>query len=284
MHLPIRALAPVLLLMACSKGTEPPRKAADAAPATPVHAVPPDAAEAAPPAMADAATAIVTDAGAASATTGTITGTITFSGAPPVMPLVDRSRDPNCPQNEQHAPWVVVSGSGAVRDALVRLPVGAAPPGKPTRTAVIDQKACTYRPYVIGIVTGQKLIIKNSDPTNHNVRAMNGDDQLFNEMHLQNAGDKVMPIAATPGNAVQLKCDIHPWMESWVAVTDHPFFQVTGADGKFTLANVPPGSYELEVWHPHLGAKKIKVSVEAGKSVEAKLPAYGPGDYRPPEQ
>jgi plastocyanin len=148
---------------------------------------------------------------------------------------------------------------------------------------VIDQKGCLYQPYVIGIVKGQKVRVKNSDPTAHNVRAMNGDEQLFNEMHIAQAPDKLMSVDAAPGSAVQLKCDIHPWMETWVYVSDSSLYAVTGEGGKFSLAGVPAGSYELEVWHPHLGKKTAKITVKAGETTTATIPAFGPADYKAPQ-
>jgi hypothetical protein len=202
------------------------------------------------------------------------------------MPALDRSRDPNCPQDEVHASYVSVGAGGALRDAVVHFAPGAIKGGPAMQrgpAATIDQKGCLYRPYVVGLISGQKLRVKNSDATAHNVRAMNGDDQLFNEMHIAQAPDKVLPVEAAPGNAVQLKCDIHPWMETWVYVSDNAFFAVTGADGKFTLENVPAGSYDLEVWHPHLGKKTVKITVKAGATTNATFPAFVPADYKAPQ-
>ncbi len=224
-------------------------------------------------------------AATATAATGSVVGTIKLDGAAPAMPKLDRSRDSNCPQDEAHASWVTVGAGGALRDAVVHFAPGAVknaattPRGVPT----VDQKGCLYRPYVVGLIKGQKLRVKNSDPTAHNVRAMNGDDQLFNEMHIATAPDKVMPVDAAPGNAVQLKCDIHPWMETWVYVSDSNLFAVTGADGKFSIEGVPAGTYELEVWHPHLGKKTVKVTVKAGESTTANVPAFSPADYKAPQ-
>ena len=113
---------------------------------------------------------------------------------------------------------------------------------------------------------------------------MNGDDQLFNEMHIAEAPDKLMPVDATPGSSVQLKCDIHPWMETWVYVSDNSLFAVTGADGKFSIEGVPAGTYELEVWHPHLGKKTTKITIKAGETTTATVAAFVPADYKPPPQ
>ncbi len=48
---------------------------------------------------------------------------------------------------------------------------------------------------------------------------------------------------------MKVKCDIHPWMNAYVAVVDHPYYAVTGPDGSFELENLPPGTYTIEAWH-----------------------------------
>lgn len=221
------------------------------------------------------------------ATTGAVTGVIRFDGEAPVMPVVDKSRDPNCPQDGERANWLVVGEGGGVRDVVVRLPSGAAAvAAKPERPAFVDQRGCIYRPLVQVIVAGAKVNVRNSDPTNHNVRGVRGDDTLWNEMHLKNGPDKLLEIEAPPGEAVAVHCDMHPWMETWMFVTDHAAVALTGDDGSFTLENLPAGEVTLEIWHPHLGkraAKKtVKVKVVAGKTTTAKIPAFGPADVSPP--
>jgi hypothetical protein len=68
---------------------------------------------------------------------------------------------------------------------------------------------------------------------------------------------------------VKLKCDVHPWMTAFVLVSSHPFFAVTGEDGKFTIANLPAGTYEVEAWHEKLGTQKSKVTVGASDTQSA---------------
>jgi plastocyanin len=215
---------------------------------------------------------------------GTIVGTIHFKGKAPVMPVIDKSRDPQCPKDETRAAWLVVSPKGGVQDAVVRLPNGAAPAAEAARPAFVDQKGCAYRPFVQLVMKGAKVTVRNSDPTNHNVHGVADDDVVWNEMHLKDGADKLLAFDEVPaGDALEIKCDIHPWMETWLYVTDHPYAVITGADGTFKLENVPPGQYALEVWHPHLGKKTVKVKVVAGKTVEAKFPAFVDGDVKAPE-
>jgi hypothetical protein len=63
----------------------------------------------------------------------------------------------------------------------------------------------------------------------------------------------------------KIKCDVHPWMNAWIHVLDHPFFSVTGEDGTFTIRGLPPGKYTLTAWHETLGTKTADVTVEEGK-------------------
>jgi plastocyanin len=270
-----------LTIVACDKGTAPPKHSPITIDAeVPAAPLPAQAAAAAP--AEPSVEPVAPPAGS-----GKVVGTIKFSGAAPEMPALDRSRDSNCPQDPIKASWVSVGAGGALRDAVVHFAPGSiknAPPARAGVPPTIDQKGCLYKPYVVGLVKGQKLRVKNSDPTAHNVRAMNGDDQLFNEMHIAEAPDKVMPVDAEPGNAVQLKCDIHPWMETWVYVSDNNLFAITGSDGKFSIEGVPPGTYELEVWHPHLGKKTVKISVKPGETTTASVPAFSAADYKAPNK
>lgn len=65
-----------------------------------------------------------------------------------------------------------------------------------------------------------------------------------------------------------MKCDIHPWARAWVGVLDHPFFAVTGADGRYGIRGLPPGRYTLEVWHEKYVTERAEVEVAPGGRVE----------------
>jgi hypothetical protein len=68
-------------------------------------------------------------------------------------------------------------------------------------------------------------------------------------------------------------CDLHPWMRTWVVVADHPFYTVTNDQGEFTLGNVPPGQYTLQLWQESLGDVTMNVTVrdEAITTVTAEM-------------
>ena len=70
------------------------------------------------------------------------------------------------------------------------------------------------------------------------------------------------PIGAA--GTVRLVCNTHPWMRGWMIVTDDAA-AISGADGRFSLDNIPPGSYELRLWHESLKSAPQKITVTAGK-------------------
>jgi len=198
------------------------------------------------------------------AATGSIKGTVIFEGeAPDRKPLL-RDTDPYCQQTPKLSEDVIVT-KGKLRDVLVRIKNGTG--GKhaaPAQPAVLDQKECMYRPRVIGLVAGQKLVARNSDGTFHNVHAMLNGKLLWNKPQAARAADLSLEAAAQPGDVIEIVCDVHPWMRAYAVVQDHPYFAVTGDDGAFELTGLLPGTYTLEAWHPKLGAQSMTVKIGAG--------------------
>jgi hypothetical protein len=204
-------------------------------------------------------------AAASPALAGSIKGTVLFEGEPPTREPLQRDTDPKCSRSKPDEALVVTKGK--LRDVVVRIKNGTA--GKhaaPQTPVVLDQKDCTYEPRVVGMFAGQKLQVKNSDNTFHNVWGQLANKDLFNKPQGPKAADLHLdPSTARPGDVVELKCGAHPWMHAYVAVHDHPFFAVTRTDGTFEIKDLPIGTYTLEAWHPELGSKSMKVVIGKGK-------------------
>jgi len=52
-------------------------------------------------------------------------------------------------------------------------------------------------------------------------------------------------------------------MKAYLGVFEHPYFALSGADGRFTLKDLPPGEYTIEAWHERCGTRSQKITVGA---------------------
>jgi plastocyanin len=208
---------------------------------------------------------------AAPASAGTITGVVGWKGEAPARDKLRRDSDPFCNKTEALADDVVVTG-GKLADVVVRIKVGTGGTHTaPADPVVLTQSKCTYAPHVTTAFPGQKLAVKNADATYHNVHAWLAGKTQWNDSHPAAAADIVKDSVGAAGDVLELKCDVHPWMHAYVVVVDHPYVAVTGTDGAFTIANVPPGKYTVEAWHPTLGLRTTKVTVKGKKAAKAKF-------------
>jgi plastocyanin len=210
---------------------------------------------------------------------GSITGRVMFQGEAPVMPVFDMSSNPSCGRQHatpQRAETVVVNGNGTLRNVFIWIKSGlpAARWTPPAHPAVLDQKGCVFEPHVLGIMRGQPLEIRNSDPVNHNVHAESRTNPPWNESQPPHAKAALKRFDAAEV-MFPVGCSVHPWMRSFIAVSPHPFFAVTGEDGAFTLGGVPPGSYTIEAVHEKYGRKEGKVTVAANGRVTVDF-VFGP--------
>ncbi len=199
------------------------------------------------------------------ATTGTITGRVAFLGDAPVMPAIDMASNPNC--EKQHptpfkAETIVVNPNHTLRYVFIRIKDGLphARWNPPVEAAKLEQTGCVYGPHVLGIMQGQQLEILNNDPVNHNVHAESVINPAWNESQPPRAEHKFKTFDVEEP-LFPMTCSVHPWMRSWVGVSPHPYFAVTGDDGTFTIKGVPPGSYTLEAIHEKYGKKEGKLTL-----------------------
>ncbi len=200
-------------------------------------------------------------------TAGDITGKITLKGTPP--PEKDIPLDATCGKLHS-APiktrFYVAGADGGLADTVVMLKgVTGKSTGATVEPLVIDQKGCEYLPYIAVAQTGQKIVVKNSDPVLHNVHSTpantTGGNKESNLAQMPGGADLTFTFPA-PENFLRFKCDVHPWMFSYVTVTDHPYAVVSGKDGAFTIRNVPPGKYTIVALHRKAAPAGVEQEIE----------------------
>jgi plastocyanin len=238
-RLGVLALLSVLLLAACGKkeNTEQSSNASEQKAAAPAPATPIDP-----------------------NTAAAVTGTVKFDGTAPKPAKIDMSQDPAC--KGDNTAETVVSDGGKLANVFVYVKDGLGDRNfePPTNTATIDQKGCRYHPHVLGVMTGQKVEVRNDDPTTHNIHPTPKDNREWNESQ----GPQAPPIDksfAREEVMLPVKCNQHPWMKMYVSVVKNPFFAVTDKDGKYEIKGLPPGSYTLAFVHEKLGEQDQKVTL-----------------------
>jgi plastocyanin len=201
----------------------------------------------------------------------TVTGEVTFVGTPPANPAIDMREEPKCRADYKtmpHEPFVVVNPNGTLANVFVYvrsgLPAGAQYP-PPATPAVIDQHGCMYHPHVFGIMVGQTLQIKNSDPLLHNIKALAKKNRPFN-ISQPEAGMTTDRTFTTPEVMLPFECNVHSWMNAYAGVLPHPFFSTTGTDGRFTISHLPPGTYTIEAWQEKYGTQTATVTVQGSET------------------
>ena len=197
-----------------------------------------------------------------------ITGTITFQGTPPPeVPYTPLMQDSACAAMYTNTPtthFYRVGPNHGLGDVVVFLKnVTGKSTGASQPSAVLDQKGCLYRPQILAIQTGQKLLVKNSDTCIHNVDVQPtvAGNPASNQMQPPGSADLTYTFPK-PEMFITFKCDVHPWMFAWVSVIDSPYYCITDKDGKFDIKNVPPGKYVVEADHRKLGVLTKDVEVK----------------------
>ena len=196
--------------------------------------------------------------------TGVLQYAAKFEGDPPERREIDASANPECGKETILGEEVVVNDNQTLRDVVIAVQQGPSGYEVPADERLIDQENCIYRPHLTTVKAGQTVTITDSDEGMHNVRATQDGSQLFNMTTFQ--GDE-KEVEFDKEGVVKLDCDIHPWMEAWVYVTDHGQAAVTGEDGKATLNQLPEGDYQFKAWHEEFGAKQHKESITAEEEI-----------------
>ncbi|HTM18921.1 MAG TPA: carboxypeptidase regulatory-like domain-containing protein [Kofleriaceae bacterium] len=203
---------------------------------------------------------------------GSVSGTVTTTAKASTDSQAVTKDQPTC-GHAKRSEAVIVGRGGALRNAVVYLDkITAGKPATPQKLG-LDQIGCTYVPHVQAAVRGSEIEFHSNDPILHNVHGaggVQGKDMLFNvAMPMK---DQRIKKKLKKTGLITVTCDAgHTWMRAYVQVFDHPYFAVTGDDGSFRLADVPPGTYDLVVWHEQLGERRVRVTVAAGADSKTPL-------------
>jgi hypothetical protein len=197
---------------------------------------------------------------------GSIVGKVVFNGSVQTRKIIP-NKDVEVCGGIREEPLIEVGADHGVHNAVVYLAQVAKGKAWPAagKTPELDNRKCRFEPEVQVIRAGP-LDVVNSDPVLHNTHGYYGKRTAFN-MALPNQGQRIPTELTRPGT-VRIDCDAHGWMEGWIYVVDNPYYAITGADGKFSITDVPPGTYTLVAIQSFTGPVQQSVTVAAGKPTD----------------
>src|ERR1700722_3124727 len=208
---------------------------------------------------------------------GSLSGTVKWNGPIPKIPRLAITKDSKVcdPGGEKTRDLqrLLIGPDGGVANTVVYLKDVTR--GKdwdlPVGEQTLDQRACTYVPHILLVPVGGEMQIKSSDPILHTVHMMGAASYNLPFPFQDQFISRTMHI---PGR-VDMKCNAgHVWMNAEALVVAHPYYAITDAHGNFTLANVPPGNYQVEAWHEGWKVVSEEAVLDVGAQVTVKRPIY----------
>lgn len=162
----------------------------------------------------------------------------------------------------------IISADLGVKNVIVALEDVGQGKEMPKEDLTLDNKGCQFHPLVSIAYKGSQFVIHNSDPIFHNTSLglimKDKRSTVYNlALPTQNTTIK-KPVKRTGMNSV--KCDAHKWMRAYVFAAKNPYAALTDANGKFEITDIPPGKYNVMVWHEGFGEVVKTVEVKAGQA------------------
>ncbi|MBI4357935.1 MAG: hypothetical protein HY584_01425 [Candidatus Omnitrophica bacterium] len=193
-----------------------------------------------------------------------VSGRVVFEGAAPPAEQVDVKSDIATCGTTQEVHHLILGQDGGVKNAVITILGAKGEAALAPQEGRLDQVKCEFQPHVQVLPVGSTLKITSSDPVLHNSHGFNEDGSTAFNIAVPIAGMELPTKIKQPG-VIKLRCDAgHTWMSAYVVGVDHLYYAITDENGNFTIQNVPPGDYEIEVWQEWLGISRQPITVKEG--------------------
>lgn len=198
---------------------------------------------------------------------GSVAGKVTYVGAPAKPKPIDMSKEPSCAK--QHAApltteSVLTGANNSLENVVVYVSAGAPDESAPGQTVRLEQKGCQYIPHTLPLQVNQTLEVLNDDQTSHNIHPLPRTNREWNKS--QPAGSPPITEKFDKPEFILVKCNVHAWMRGYFAVMKNSHYAITGANGGFSLPNLPPGKYTITAWHESYGEQSQDVTISGSET------------------
>ena len=205
----------------------------------------------------------------------TVSGRVLYTGSLPKPDRVPVHRDSRfCGETVSIDKIQVERASGGIEGVVISLEgISRGKPLVPDKTVItFENRTCRFVPRTNVAVVGTVLEILNSDPILHNTHMrIDGRSGPTIINVVQPAGVDVIIKTLQIAGFFDIRCDAHTFMQASMHVFEHPYFAMTDSTGRFEMAQVPPGTYRLRMWHEALGARTKTITVPSTGSLTVDL-------------
>ncbi len=187
---------------------------------------------------------------------GSVKGRFVVDGPPPKLDPLVVSKDQFCIDAKPIDKSLVIGDTGGLGNAVVYIRLGRRDKidvhpdyaSSLSELVTLDNKGCEFVPHIALVRTGQQFEIKNSDPVGHNTNAKLLANGQFNVL-IAEGQKNAMKFSKSEAMPMPVNCNIHPFMQAYILVQEHPYMVVSAEDGTFEIKNIPAGKREFQFWH-----------------------------------
>lgn len=200
---------------------------------------------------------------------GTLEGTVHYLGASPAPRVMPVTKDQDRCGTEAIIQTIQIhEAHGALRDAVVSVEGlserDEVVPIETTERSVLNMR-CAFSPRIGTARKGQDVEIRNQDPILHNTHIKYGKRTFLNVAQVP--GGKPIVKRLKRAGLHDIRCDKHVFMEGYLHVFSHPFYDLTTQTGTFRITGIPAGKHPIHVWHETLGALDQVVTIPENGTV-----------------
>lgn len=205
--------------------------------------------------------------------TGSLKGTVVFTGTAPKPTVFQVEKDGNtCGSGKREIQEVNADAKGNLKGVVVYLQAvqGGKEFVKPKDGYVLNQEGCHFLPHVLVVPKGADVSIVNKDPVLHNIHTYQilgkVRRSMFNIAQPEQNQKITQKVDPKNSNIIKVECDAHNFMHAWILTLDNPYYAITDASGNFEIKDIPAGKYTVKVWNPTLEVISKEVEIIDGKN------------------